>query len=271
MAKAPRSSTALELRDVGLCYASRGTVVEALRGLEFSIDRGRFVAILGPSGCGKTTLLRLCDGLMQPDSGQVLVDGAAPNPGPGIGFVFQSFRLIPWESALRNVEFGLLGTTLDAAARVERARQYLDLVGLTRFAAAPPGELSGGMRQRVALARALASEPNLLLMDEPFASLDAQSRELMQLELLRIWQARTPTVLFVTHSVDEALLLADEVLLMTPRPGRVVERVQVDLPRPRGDDDLRADRRFIELRAFLWQRLRDMVLSDPLSDFYQAH
>ena len=260
---------AVELRDVGLSFAARDGAVEALRNLSFSVHRGRFVAILGPSGCGKTTLLRLCDGLLQPDSGKVLVGGIPPAPGPGIGFVFQSFRLIPWESALRNVEFGLLATRMLPAARLERARHYLDLVGLSRFMDARPAELSGGMRQRVALARALAPEPGLLLMDEPFASLDAQSRELMQLELLRIWQARTPTVLFVTHSVDEAILLADEILLMAPRPGRLVGRVAVDLPRPRWDYNVRADRRFIELRAFLWQRLREMVLSDPLSDFYQ--
>src|SRR5690606_37111025 len=177
---------AVELRDVSLRFASRGNEVEALRDLSFAVERGRFVAILGPSGCGKTTLLRLCDGLMRPDGGEVLVDGAAPVPGQQIGFVFQSFRLIPWDSALRNVEFGLLGTGLNPAERLERARHYLDLVGLNRFAHARPAELSGGMRQRVALARALAPEPSLLLLDEPFASLDAQSRELMQLELLRI-------------------------------------------------------------------------------------
>ncbi|MFD2648358.1 ABC transporter ATP-binding protein [Devosia albogilva] len=268
MVAAP-APAAVELRNVSLSFVTSGAEVEALRDLGFAVERGRFVAILGPSGCGKTTLLRLCDGLMQPDRGQVLVDGAAPAPGPEIGFVFQSFRLIPWESASRNVEFGLLGTGMDAVARLERARHYLDLVGLSRFTDARPAELSGGMRQRVALARALAPEPRLLLMDEPFASLDAQSRELMQLELLRIWQARTPTVLFVTHSVDEAILLADEILLMAPRPGRLVERVAIDLPRPRWDYDVRADRRFIELRSFLWQRLREMVLSDPLSDFYQ--
>ncbi len=266
---APSPPAAVELRHVSLSFSGRDKEVEALRDLSFAVERGRFAAILGPSGCGKTTLLRLCDGLMQPSSGEVLVHGAAPLPGLQIGFVFQAFRLIPWESALRNVEFGLLGTGLNSAERLERARHYLDLVGLSRFPDARPAELSGGMRQRVALARALAPEPSLLLMDEPFASLDAQSRELMQLELLRIWQARTPTVLFVTHSVDEAILLADEILLMAPRPGRMVERVTVDLPRPRGHYDVRADSRFIELRSFLWQRLREMVLSDPLSDFYQ--
>jgi NitT/TauT family transport system ATP-binding protein len=244
--------------------------VEALNGVDFDVGSGRFVALLGPSGCGKTTLLRIAGGLEAPDAGTVVIDGQPPQPGPGIGFVFQNYRLIPWESALRNVEFGLLATGQPREQRREIARRWLETVGLSRFVTALPPELSGGMRQRVALARALATEPRLLLMDEPFASLDAQSRELMQSELLGIWQGRMPTVLFVTHSVDEALTLADEIVLMAPRPGRVVTRIEVDLPRPREADQLRADPRFIELRAFIWQRLREMVLSDPGSDFYQS-
>jgi NitT/TauT family transport system ATP-binding protein len=244
--------------------------VEALNGVDFDVGAGRFVALLGPSGCGKTTLLRIAGGLETPDAGTVVIDGQPPQPGPGIGFVFQNYRLIPWESALRNVEFGLLATGQPREQRREIARRWLETVGLSRFVTALPAELSGGMRQRVALARALATEPRLLLMDEPFASLDAQSRELMQSELLGIWQGRMPTVLFVTHSVDEALTLADEIVLMAPRPGRVVTRIEVDLPRPREADQLRADPRFIELRAFIWQRLREMVLSDPGSDFYQS-
>jgi NitT/TauT family transport system ATP-binding protein len=240
-----------------------------LNGVDFDVGAGRFVALLGPSGCGKTTLLRIAGGLETPDAGTVVIDGQPPQPGPSIGFVFQNYRLIPWETALRNVEFGLLATGQPREQRSETARRWLETVGLSRFVSALPAELSGGMRQRVALARALATEPRLLLMDEPFASLDAQSRELMQAELLGIWQGRMPTVLFVTHSVDEALTLADEIVLMAPRPGRVVERIEVDLRRPRETDQLRADRRFIELRAFIWQRLRDMVLSDPGSDFFR--
>ncbi|MYZ47274.1 ABC transporter ATP-binding protein [Propylenella binzhouense] len=242
--------------------------VDALRDVTLSIDQGSFVVLLGPSGCGKTTLLRLVDGLLPPDSGSVRVFGRAPVPGPGMGFVFQSFRLVPWSTVRGNVEFALAGTGLDRAARRERAEHYLELVGLARFASAYPGELSGGMKQRAALARALAPEPEILLMDEPFASIDAQTRELMQAELMRLWALRRSVVLFVTHSVDEAILLADRVVLMGPRPGRILEAIEVELPRPRWRYDVRAEPRFIELRAYLWNRIRELVLSDENSDFF---
>jgi NitT/TauT family transport system ATP-binding protein len=189
-------------------------------------------------------------------------------PGPDIGFVFQSFRLIPWSTVLGNIEFALSATSLDAAGRRERAMHYIELVGLGKFANSYPRELSGGMNQRVALARALATEPQILLMDEPFASIDAQTRELMQIELMRIWSLRRPVVLFVTHSVDEAILLSDRIVLMGPRPGRVLEVIDVGLPRPRWTYDIRTEPRYVELRAYLWSRIRDMVLSDPGSDFF---
>jgi NitT/TauT family transport system ATP-binding protein len=245
-----------------------GTPTMALKDLELSVPEGQFVSVLGPSGCGKTTILRLVDGLVTPDTGSVLVSGRPPRPGPEMGFVFQAFRLIPWATVQSNVEFALTSTSLDRKERADRAAQYIALVGLRRFADSYPGELSGGMKQRVALARAFASEPEILLMDEPFASIDAQTRELMQVELMKLWSQYRATVLFVTHSVDEAIMLADRVVLMSPRPGRVIEEIDVDLPRPRWQYDIRATPRFVELRTYLWSAIRELVLNDPSSDFY---
>ncbi|MCD7061395.1 ABC transporter ATP-binding protein [Pelagibacterium xiamenense] len=243
-----------------------GEIVTALSDVSMSVEAHTFVALIGPSGCGKTTVLRIANGLIQPDNGAVTIAGSAPKPGPETGFVFQEFRLIPWATVQANVEFALEVLPLSRAERAERARSYLDLVGLSRSAQSYPGQLSGGMKQRVALARALASEPEILLMDEPFANLDAQTRELMQSELLHIWMRHKPTVLFVTHSVDEALLLADRIVLMGT--GRVLETFDVDIERPRNLEATRSDARFIAMRDDLWARIRDLVLSDPQSEFY---
>lgn len=266
----PDTSPAIRFAKVSKTFttASGRADVPALRDISFVVAPASFVALLGPSGCGKTTILRIADGLIDVDAGAVEVFGARPQPGPEIGFVFQTFRLIPWASVLENVEFALKSAGLGPAERSDRARRHLELVGLARFETAYPGELSGGMKQRVALARALAPEPGILLMDEPFASIDAQTRELMQVELMRIWTLRQPVVLFVTHSVDEAIILADRILLMGPRPGHVVETVEVDLERPRWAYDARAEPRYVELRSYLAERMRDLVLSDPSSEFY---
>jgi len=242
--------------------------VEALKDVSLDLPANSFVTLLGPSGCGKTTLLRMINGLIQPDSGRVLVFGEPPKPGPRIGFVFQSFRLVPWLTVRNNVGFGLSLQGIDKAERNDRVEYYLKLVGLSRFADVYPHELSGGMKQRAALARALATEPEILLMDEPFASLDAQVRELMQMEMMRLWSARRGIVLFVTHSVDEAIIMADRIVLMGPRPGRIVETIEVPLPRPRWNDDVKMQRDYVELRQYLWNRIRDMVVRDPSSDFY---
>jgi len=239
---------------------TRGAVpVEALRGVSLAVADRSFTTIVGPSGCGKTTLLRLVNGLIAPDSGSVLVSGARPKPGPDIGFVFQTFRLIPWRTARDNVAFPLEVAGRGVEERSRAADEWLARVGPAGFEDAYPSELSGGMRQRVALARALVGRPAILLMDEPFASIDAQTREFMQAELLRIWTEERNTVLFVTHSVDEAILLADRVVLMRPRPGRVEEVIDVDLARPRDPDAVRGHPRFVELRRHLWGRLREMV------------
>ncbi|KKB76824.1 ABC transporter ATP-binding protein [Devosia limi DSM 17137] len=249
--------------------SGKGSRTEALRDVTLSVPEGKFVTLLGPSGCGKTTLLRIVDGLIAPDIGRVEVYGSAPRPGPDIGLVFQSFRLIPWLTAQANVEFALRSLALSRPDRQAQAHEYLGLVGLTGFAQAYPAELSGGMKQRVALARALACEPRILLMDEPFASIDAQTRELMQVELMRLWARRKSAVLFVTHSVDEAIVLSDQIVLLGPRPGRVVESLDVDLDRPRWAYDTRSDARYVELRRYLSARMRDLVLADPQSEFFQ--
>jgi ABC-type nitrate/sulfonate/bicarbonate transport system ATPase subunit len=238
--------------------------VAALRDVTMQVQNGEFVCLVGPSGCGKTTLLRLMHGLLEPDQGQVIIDGERPaTPGPHAGFVFQSFRLLPWRTVLDNVEFPLQIQNVSKDKRINRAREYLRLVGLEDFEHSYPHELSGGMQQRVGLARALALEPQILLMDEPFAALDAQTREFMQMELSRIWEHLGIALVFVTHSLDEALYLADRVVLIGPRPGTVEEVLPISLPRPRWGYDFRATPEFIERRAYLWRRIRDMVADQP--------
>lgn len=259
-------ATHVVLDHVSRAFAGGRTL--AVSDVSLSIARHETLVLLGPSGCGKTTILRLIAGLIRPDAGQVLVDGHPPHPGRESAIVFQSFRLLPWKTVADNVAFAL--PDLPEAERRRRVAHYIGLVGLSRFAGAYPAELSGGMRQRAALARALAREPSVLLMDEPFASLDAQSRELMQIETMRITEtdARSPTVIFVTHSVDEALMLGDRIVLLSPRPGRIAEVVNVPFPRPRWRTDPRGLPEFAALRQRLWSQLREMVLSDPESDFY---
>ncbi len=263
-------SAKISVRNVSKTFQRRGAAdaVVALRDVSLEIADNTFVSLVGPSGCGKTTLLRMLNGLIAPDRGEVLVSGERPKPGPSMGFVFQSFRLIPWATVRANVAFTLEMTGTPKREAREIADRYLALVGLTKFARAFPSELSGGMKQRVALARALATQPEILLMDEPFASIDAQTRELMQIELMRLWGRRQGVVVFVTHSVDEAVLLADQIVLMGPRPGRIVEVIPVNLPRPRWDYDVRANPEFIRLRSHLWERIKTMVVTDPGSDFF---
>lgn len=260
----------ISIHSVGKTFrrARSNDTVVALRNVSLDIADNTFVSLVGPSGCGKTTLLRMINGLIKPDVGEVLVSGRKPAPGPSMGFVFQSFRLIPWATVQKNVAFGMEVSGTPKREARERADQFLELVGLTKFRKAYPSELSGGMKQRVALARAFATQPEILLMDEPFASIDAQTRELMQGELMSLWARQKGVVVFVTHSVDEAVLLADQIVLMGPRPGRIVEVIPVNLPRPRWSYDVRADPEFIRLRSHLWSAIRDMVVTDPGSDFY---
>ena len=242
--------------------------VLALDGVSLDIAPHTFVSLVGPSGCGKTTLLRMLNGLITPDSGEILVGGEPPRPGPQTGFVFQSFRLMPWRTIRDNVAFTVEVNGMNARDRGELADTYLAMVGLQKFANAYPNELSGGMKQRAALARALIAEPSYLLMDEPFAALDAQTREFMQIELAKLWSHHKSIVVFVTHSVDEAVLLSDKIVLLRPRPGRVAEVIDVDLPHPRWQYDARVLPRFVELRHYLWERIKEMVAQDPQSEFF---
>jgi len=240
----------------------------ALRDVSLDIGKNKFISLVGPSGCGKTTLLRMLNGLIRPDEGEILVHGQPPVPGTHMGFVFQSFRLLPWRTIHENVAYPLQLHGMGKDEIHERVMRYLEMVGLRKFAESYPSELSGGMKQRVALARALVSEPDILLMDEPFAALDAQTREFMQFELMKIWHQRKAVVVFVTHSVDEAVLLSDEIVLLRPRPGQVSEVLKVDLPHPRWDYDARARPEFVELRRHLWERIKEMVAADPQSEFF---
>lgn len=233
-------------------FESDSNTVTALRDVDFAVEEGEFVCIVGSSGAGKTTLFRIIAGLEAATSGTVWLDGE-PVEGPGMdrGMVFQEYGLFPWRTVLGNVLFGLEQREMGRQAREARAREMLGLVGLEDVSGSYPKELSGGMKQRVGIARALAVDPEILLMDEPFGSLDAQTKELLHSELLEIWAETGKTVLFVTHDVDEAVTLADRVVVLTGSPGSVHEVVEVDLDRPRS----RRDDAFAEYE----QRLRDAI------------
>ena len=230
----------------------------ALYDISLAIRKNEFVSLLGPSGCGKTTLIRIIAGLLTADRGEVLVNQQGVTaPGHDRCMVFQQFGLLPWRTVLSNVEFGL---EIEGMAREERravAEKYLELVGLKGFESYYPHQISGGMQQRVGIARALSKKPEILLMDEPFGAVDAQTREQLQEELLKIWAQTETTVVFVTHSIDEAIYLSDRVVVMQARPGRIKEEVRIDLPRPRWEGDVKADPRFAQLRARLRDSLRD--------------
>ncbi|MEK6709773.1 MAG: ABC transporter ATP-binding protein, partial [Nitrospinota bacterium] len=211
-----------------------GAHVTAIQEVSLEVAQGEFVSIVGPSGCGKTTLLSIIAGFIPPTQGEILLDGrSVKGPGPDRGVVFQSFALFPWKTALDNVGFGPKMRGVGREERERIAREYLALVGLGGAEGRYPAELSGGMQQRVGVARALANQPDLLLMDEPFASVDAQTRMSLQEMLTRIWQERRPTILFVTHDVEEAVFLANRVIVLSSGPGRVVAELAVALPRPR--------------------------------------
>jgi len=228
------SMVLLEIRGVSKLFHADGKDMEALQDINLSIKENEFICFIGPSGCGKTTLLRIIAGLEEPTSGTISLGGVAiKGPGPERGMVFQEYSLFPWRTVLDNIAFGLELKGVSTAKRQEKARQYLKMVGLERFETRYPHELSGGMKQRVAIARALVNDPKALLMDEPFGALDAQTRNVMQSELLRIWEEERKTVVFVTHSVDEAIYLADRIVIMSARPGRIKDTIEIDLPRPR--------------------------------------
>jgi len=234
----------------------------AISGLNLEVKDGEFLAILGPSGCGKSTLLDMLAGLAQPTSGQILIDGK-PVQGPSLdrGIVLQGYALFPWRTVRENVEFGLEIKKIAKAERKSISRDYLDLVRLRDFENRYPHELSGGMKQRVAIARALAFNPEILLMDEPFGAVDAQTRESLQDELLRIWEEKRKTIVFVTHSIDEAVFLADRVAVMKANPGAIGEIVNIHLPRPRQGSRVRLSPEFGWTRHRIWELLHQQ--SDP--------
>jgi ABC-type nitrate/sulfonate/bicarbonate transport system ATPase subunit len=224
----------IECVGVGKIYPGKTEPVEALRGIDFTCEAGDFICLLGRSGCGKSTLLQMMAGLEEPTAGRIAIAGKAlDGPSPATSIVFQDHGLFPWMTVRRNVEFNMKARGMPSGQRAAVAAQFLAMTGLTGFADRYPHELSGGMRQRVGIARALTTGPKALLMDEPFGALDAQTRGGLQDELLQIWEKQRTTVLFVTHSIDEALLLADRILVFTPRPGRIAADIAVDLPRPR--------------------------------------
>ena len=243
----------IAIRGVTKRYDTAEARAPVLLDVDLDIAENEFVTLIGRSGCGKTTLLNIIAGLVDASAGTVAVDGAAvTGPGRGKGMVFQQHALFPWLSARRNIEFGARSRGLDAAAARAEADQLLALIGLAAYGDKYPNQLSGGMQQRVAIARALALDPHILLMDEPFGALDEITRIEMQEELLRVWQSRRKTVVFVTHSITEALILSDRVIAMRANPGGIAAEYRIDLPRPRS----RSDVRLAALHEKLWEHLR---------------
>ncbi len=243
----------LTIDSLGKAYGE----VEAVDDVSLAVDEGEFVSIVGPSGCGKSTLMEIVGGLIEPSQGEVVIAG---NPvrgtDPSVGVVFQQESAFPWRTVAENVRFGLEMTGVGKPERTERAREMIELVGLAGFEDRHPAELSGGMRQRVAIARTLVMEPKLILMDEPFGALDEQTRLILGEELLRIQAATAATILFITHSFDEALLLSDRIVVLTARPGRIKKVVENPLPRPR-DSSIVSDPEFGRLSGELWEALRE--------------
>jgi len=233
-----------------------GGSVEAIRMIDFEVRRGEFVSLVGPSGCGKTTLLDIIGGLERPTGGEVILEGErVESPHPKAAMVFQTMSVFPWRTALTNVEFGLELRKVDSRTRRNKALEVLHLVGLQGFEYKYPSQLSGGMNQRLAIARALALDPDILLMDEPFGALDEQTRFLMGLELLRIWEATRKTILFITHSIAEAIQLSDRVLVLSMRPSVVKEEIPIPLPRPRTIETLTTDA-CKEIEHHIWDILK---------------
>ncbi|HET8562586.1 MAG TPA: ABC transporter ATP-binding protein [Candidatus Binatia bacterium] len=234
-----------------------GGEVVALQDINIEVKPYESLCILGPSGCGKTTLLRIIDCLIARDCGEVVIDGEpVTEPRTDVAMVFQHFGLFPWKTLDENIAFGLELRRRQRPDKTAMVQRYIELMGLKGFEKSYPHQLSGGMQQRAGLARALAINPSLLLMDEPFGSLDAQTREMMQEELLRILESEKKTLIFVTHSIDEAILLGDRIVMMSRRPGRVRDILPVDIPRPRKILSVRSHPRYIELRNSIWEMLK---------------
>jgi NitT/TauT family transport system ATP-binding protein len=252
----------LAIRGLGKAFGD----LQVLVGIDAAVQRGEFISLVGPSGCGKTTFLRIVAGLEAASSGQVLLDGRVVNaPGGDRGFVFQNDSLLPWRTVFANAVIGREIAGQVGPAERARTMELLKLVGLEGFEHYHPRQLSGGMRQRVNLARALANDPQILLMDEPFSSLDAQTREIMQTELMRIWEEGRKTVLFVTHQIDEAVFLSDRVLVFARRPGRLRENVVIELPRPR-PLAIKRTREFVQYVDHIWRLIEDDVRASVIEE-----
>ena len=251
-------ATCIQAKDVSLTFRPKNREpVAALRELSLDVGKGEFVSIVGPSGCGKSTFLNILLGLIKPDTGLMQLNGSRiSGPGQDRAMVFQEFGLLPWRTVIGNVELGLELKGVEASVRRGRAQELIEMAGLAGFESHYPHELSGGMKQRVGLARALATDPEVLLMDEPFAALDAQTRDLMQAELLQIWERTKKTVIFVTHSIEEAAYLSDRVVVMSARPGKTKTIIRINLPRPR-DYEMRLSAKFNEIKAEIWNALKD--------------
>jgi NitT/TauT family transport system ATP-binding protein len=258
----PREEARIELAGVTKRFLTpSGELFTAIRDVDLVVEPGQFCAVVGPTGCGKSTTLGLVSGLERPSAGTVRVDGRAVDGIPdGISFVFQSDALMPWKTVLSNVALGPTFRGVRKKQAHEAAREWLRRVGLANFEDRHPHQLSGGMRKRVALAAALINEPSILLMDEPFGALDVQTKAIMSNELLALWEQTRPTVLFITHDLEEAIALSDRVVVMTAGPGTVKGVYDIDLPRPRGAvQEIRFEARFLELHQQIWESLRDEV------------
>jgi NitT/TauT family transport system ATP-binding protein len=249
--RAADTPASIRVRGLGKRFGA----LEVFRGIDFEIGQREIVTIVGPSGCGKTTLLRCIDGLLPVDEGEIWCGRErVTEPVAGMAMVFQHFGLFPWKTVYDNVAYGLRMAGASAEQIAERVPRFINLVGLSGFEQAYPYQMSGGMQQRCGLARALAVEPSVLLMDEPFAAVDAQTREILQFELLRIWETRPTSMIFVTHSIDEAVLMGDRVFVLKGRPSNIQKVIPVDLPHPRSRETLR-QARFVELRELVWSTL----------------
>lgn len=250
------SSVKVKIDNVVRKFDTRNGEITALNGVNLDIKENEFVCVVGPSGCGKSTLLNIIAGLLEPTSGKVLVDGEeVKGPGRDRGVVFQQYALFPWLTVRKNVEFGLrLDKSLSEEEIRETSTKYLEMVDLLQFENAYPKELSGGMKQRVAIARAYAVNPKVLLMDEPFGALDAQTRTQLQTELLETWEKERKTCFFITHDVEEAIVLAERVIIMSARPGRIKEIVDIDIPYPR-TQETKMSPRFMELKNHIWSKV----------------
>jgi NitT/TauT family transport system ATP-binding protein len=236
----------------------KGGRTEALQDINFGIEENEFVVVVGPSGCGKTTLLNIIAGLLKPSSGQVSIEGGRLDSKPHTAIVFQDFALFPWRTVLKNIVYGLEEQGLRKSEQLEIAQKYIAMVGLQDFKNKYPHQLSGGMKQRVAIARALATDPWLLMMDEPFSALDAQTRILMQYEISRIWEETHKSFLYITHHIQEAVFLGDRVVVLSRRPGKILDIVRIDLPRPRGEH-LVSEKPYLQYVELIWGYVKDQA------------